>query len=284
MREKPASTDSGSATSMPTPSTFRPDSAGISSFSCAAKASTAAPSMSAAATLQPSATSLRTTRRPMPRSAPAPVTTAVRASGKGWTRVISRVMVFSFERGSRAGGSGGLGQRRAQHLADVLHVLGDHAEGVGAVVLAAERSGVAQVEGAADDLAVVDVAVLQRHGRARVGAGGRVQVAGVVLDMPEVRVRQHLLEHVRPGLDLAVQAHQVAEVRVQADALVVDVAQEGDGLVGGAHIGVLVHLEADLDALRLRGVAEGADPLDREVAQGRVVDVAVGEPEPDRGG
>src|SRR5699024_11650909 len=42
--------------------------------------------------LQPSETSLCTTRRPMPRGAPAPVTRAVRWAGKGWIVVVSRVM------------------------------------------------------------------------------------------------------------------------------------------------------------------------------------------------
>src|SRR5690625_2191576 len=78
--------------STPTPITFSPDSAGSSAFSSAANSSTAAPSMSAAATFQPSETSLRTTRRPMPRGAPAPVTRAVRWAGKGWIVVVSRVM------------------------------------------------------------------------------------------------------------------------------------------------------------------------------------------------
>src|SRR5699024_3803385 len=266
-----------------TPMTFWPESAGISAVSSAANSSTAAPSRSAAATLHPSATSLRTTRRPMPRGAPAPVTSAVRAAGKGWMVLVSMVIGFSFERGCRGGEASGalLGEGRGEHLADVVHVLGDHAERVGAVVLAAERPGVAELEGAADHAAVVDVAVLQRHRGARVGAGGRVEVARVVLDVPEVRVRQDLLEHVRPGLHLAMQAHQVAEVGVQADGVVVDVGDEGDGLVGGADVGVLVHLQAQLDALRGRGVAELAHPLARAVAQRRVVHVAVLEPEPD---
>src|SRR5699024_2614987 len=93
-----------------------------------------------------------------------------------------------------------LRQGRGEHLPDVLDVLGDDAEGVGSVVLAAERAGVAQLEGAADHLAVVDVAVLQRQRGTGVGAGGRVVVARVVLDVPEVRMGQDLLEDVLPGL------------------------------------------------------------------------------------
>src|SRR5690606_1251789 len=177
---------------------------------------------------------------------------------------------------------GGTRQGGAQHLLDVLAVLGADAEGVAAVVLAAEGPGVPELEGPADDLAVVDDAVLQRDGRAEVRPGGGVLVAEVVLDVPEVRVREDLLEHLHEGGHGPVEPDEVAEVGVEPDGVVVDVADELDGVVGRADVGVLVHLQAELEAVAARMVAELADALDGEGAQGRVVVVALGEPEPQR--
>src|SRR5690606_4313664 len=104
--------------------------------------------------------------------------------------------------GSRGGGSGwpeppvslelSLTQRGTQNLPDVITVLGTHTERVTAVVLAAERTGVTQFESPPDDGPVVDDAVLQGHGRRCVRARLGVFVTHVVLDVPEVRVRQHL--------------------------------------------------------------------------------------------
>src|SRR5699024_9731797 len=107
------------------------------------------------------------------------------------------------------------GESRGENLPDVMHVFGDHTKRVRPVMLATERAGITQFEGTPDHRAVIDVSVLQRHRSARVCARARVIITGVVLDVPEVGVRQDLLEDLGPGFDFAVQSHQIAHIGVQ---------------------------------------------------------------------
>src|SRR5690606_18363822 len=105
---------------------------------------------------------------------------------------------------------------------------------------------------------VVDDPALQRGGHGEVGAGRRVEVAVVVLDVPVVGVGQHRQQQVLPVRDRPVQADQVADVGVDADVGQADLADQADRALRGAEVGVLVHLQGEAESVPGRAFAQGA--------------------------
>ena len=117
---------------------------------------------------------------------------------------------------------------------------GADAEAIAAVLLSHDDSVESEPDGVVDDLALVDEPAFQQGwGGGRPASTGRF-VAGVVLDVPVVRVRQCLLEELTPVLDRAMQADQVSYVRIQPYVVEADLLDEPNGAIGSAEVGVFI--------------------------------------------
>src|SRR3954447_18122842 len=95
-----------------------------------------------------------------------------------------------------------------EELSYVGAIPADHGDGIAAVVLAQECAAEAETEGLVDRRSIVDQTELHGYREGHHLAGRRSLVPRVVLHVPEVGVRQHLVEHVPQGLDRAVQADE----------------------------------------------------------------------------
>jgi len=119
----------------------------------------------------------------------------------------------------------------------------------------------------------------------RIGSGGRIEIASVVLDVPVVRVRQHLLECLGHRLQGTMQPHQIAQIGVQPASWVIDIGDELHAAVRASQIRVLIHLQGDLDTHGFGMHSEFADAVDRQFVDRWVsrVLVPLRQPEPHGG-
>src|SRR5512133_2590393 len=271
-------TDDSEAMSVGTASRFSCP-ASRSSFSTLARPSAL---MSTSATCQPFSPNIRAVTRPMPAGPPAPVTTAVRSSGnRNETVDVSAAGADVIAAPSSRPASVDQG---GEDVADIGTVLADHGDRVAAVVLAQEGAAEAEVESLADRGAVVDQAEVHRHREGQHLTCRRVLITQIVLDVPVVGVRQHLVEHVWHRLDRAVQPNEVADVRVQAAGLVPDFFEELHCAVAGPAVGVFIHLQGDLLAVAGGVLGELTDQRHGTAARLRrfIVMPTIDQPKPQR--